>query len=133
MAGADGAPVHVWVTVVRHWQDNLADLPLTTVNVTWWNAMRVGCAQERNRSRGAGEVIFSHTCVSTSGETGKQRVLHSLHLRSDVCMVSIWSGRHLAQITVNLVDPASSHMLVSKIKPCMSQHKRFTARLQMAH
>jgi hypothetical protein len=23
----------------------------------------------------------------------------------------------------NLVDPASSHMLVSKIKPCMSQHK----------
>ena len=62
MAGADGAPVHVWVTVVRHWQDNLADLPLTTVNVTWWNAMRVGCAQERNRSRGAGEVIF-HTPV----------------------------------------------------------------------
>ena len=71
--------------------------------------------------------------AATSGETGKQRVLHSLHLRSDVCMVSIWSGRHLAQITVNLVDPASSHMLVSKIKPCMSQHKRFTARLQMAH
>jgi hypothetical protein len=24
---------------------------------------------------------------------------------------------------VNLVDPASSHMLVSKIKPCMSQYK----------
>ena len=23
----------------------------------------------------------------------------------------------------NLVDPASSHMLVSKIKPCMSQYK----------
>ena len=65
MAGADGVPVHVWVTVVRHWQDNLADLPLTTVNVTWWNAMRVGCAQERNRSRGAGEVnFFTHLCVN---------------------------------------------------------------------
>ena len=25
----------------------------------------------------------------------------------------------------NLVDPASSHMLVSKIKPCMSQYKSF--------
>ena len=25
--------------------------------------------------------------------------------------------------TSNLVDPASSHMLVSKIKPCMSQNK----------
>ena len=24
-----------------------------------------------------------------------------------------------------LVDPASSHMLVSKIKPCMSKYKRF--------
>ena len=26
-------------------------------------------------------------------------------------------------IGINLVDPASSHMLVSKIKPCMSQLK----------
>ena len=25
----------------------------------------------------------------------------------------------------NLVDPASSHMLVSKIKPCMSKYKQF--------
>ena len=32
-----------------------------------------------------------------------------------------------------LVDPASSHMLVSKIKPCMSQYKCFTAKLRMAH
>ena len=33
----------------------------------------------------------------------------------------------------NLVDPASSHMLVSKIKPCMSKYKFFTAKLWMAH
>ena len=26
-------------------------------------------------------------------------------------------------LSTNLVDPASSHMLVSKIKPCMSQYK----------
>ena len=26
--------------------------------------------------------------------------------------------------TSNLVDPASSHTLVSKIKPCMSKYKR---------
>jgi hypothetical protein len=33
-----------------------------------------------------------------------------------------------------LVDPASSHMLVSKIKPCMSKYKLvYTARLRMAH
>ncbi len=27
------------------------------------------------------------------------------------------------KLCTNLVDPASSHMLVSKIKPCMSQYK----------
>ena len=33
-----------------------------------------------------------------------------------------------------LVDPASSHMLVSKIKPCMSKYKHlYTVKLQMAH
>ena len=33
-----------------------------------------------------------------------------------------------------LVDPASSHMLVSKIKPCMSKYKRScTVKLRMAH
>ena len=34
------------------------------------------------------------------------------------------SSSPLAHDSVNnLVDPASSHMLVSKIKPCMSQYK----------
>ena len=33
-----------------------------------------------------------------------------------------------------LVDPASSHMLVSKIKPCMSKYKRlYTVKLRTAH
>ena len=33
-----------------------------------------------------------------------------------------------------LVDPASSHMLVSKIKPCMCKYKLFcTVKLRMAH
>ena len=35
------------------------------------------------------------------------------------------AGHHvdLLRLHANLVDPASSHMLVSKIKPCMSQCK----------
>ena len=34
----------------------------------------------------------------------------------------------------NLVDPASSHTLVSKIKPCMCKYKRFyTVKLRTAH
>ena len=33
-----------------------------------------------------------------------------------------------------LVDPASSHMHVSKIKPCMSKYKQIcTVKLRMAH
>ena len=36
--------------------------------------------------------------------------IRSLHMAGDEC-------------DRNLVDPASSHMLVSKIKPCMSQYK----------
>ena len=33
----------------------------------------------------------------------------------------------------NLVDSASSHTLVSKIKPCMSKYKSFTLKLRTAH
>jgi hypothetical protein len=29
---------------------------------------------------------------------------------------------YVYNINIYLVDPASSHMLVSKIKPCMSKH-----------
>ena len=35
--------------------------------------------------------------------------------------------------TGNLVDSASSHTLVSKIKPCMSKYKSSTLKLRMAH
>ena len=33
----------------------------------------------------------------------------------------------------NLVDPASSHMLVSKIKPCMCMYTLYIAKLRNAH
>ena len=49
-------------------------------------------------------------------------------------------GAHLLLFTAAsressyLVDPASSHMLVSKIKPCMSKYKQVcTVKLRMAH
>ena len=50
---------------------------------------------------------------------------------SDVLFrVSVLFGRN----DINLVDPASSHTLVSKIKPCMSKYKHFyTVKLRMAH
>jgi hypothetical protein len=40
----------------------------------------------------------------------------------------------LMTVDINLVDPASSHTLVSKIKPCMSKYKQTcTVKLRMAH
>ena len=42
------------------------------------------------------------------------------------CAMAIWNSY--------LVDSASSHMLVSKIKPCMSKYKQlYTVKLRMAH
>jgi hypothetical protein len=42
---------------------------------------------------------------------------------------------HLVNGTIesNLVDSASSHTLVSKIKPCTSKYKYITVKLRMAH
>ncbi len=49
-----------------------------------------------------------------------------------------WYAEYLIQsshlISSYLVDPASSHMLVSKIKPCMSKYKHlYTVKLRTAH
>ena len=42
----------------------------------------------------------------------------------DSCFALWWSFWPNVQDSY-LVDPASSHMLVSKIKPCMSKYKQF--------
>ena len=49
-------------------------------------------------------------------------------------LLSRGSSRRRAKYGSYLVDPASSHMLVSKIKPCMSKYKlTYTVKLRMAH
>jgi hypothetical protein len=46
----------------------------------------------------------------------------------------VMSGPSVERKESYLVDPASSHMLVSKIKPCMCKYKLFcTVKLRMAH
>jgi hypothetical protein len=52
--------------------------------------------------------------------------LHSFFLRRECGVAGDYSSY--------LVDPASSHMLVSKIKPCMSKYKHlYTVKLRTAH
>jgi hypothetical protein len=54
--------------------------------------------------------------------------------RSAWTHVSRMGGRESGRESGYLVDPASSHMLVSKIKPCMSKYKQVcTVKLRMAH
>ena len=53
----------------------------------------------------------------------------------DVCVSRrlLWGTFYYIQQRY-LVDPASSHMLVSKIKPCMSKYKQlYTVKLRTAH
>jgi hypothetical protein len=51
------------------------------------------------------------------------------------CWYFVLGAKCLLRIEdINLVDPASSHMLVSKIKPCMSKYKHlYTVKLRTAH
>ena len=48
----------------------------------------------------------------------KQKSCHFVAVRLDTCPIAT---KHIDR---NLVDPASSHTLVSKIKPCMSKYKQ---------
>jgi len=50
------------------------------------------------------------------------------------CHMQVDDGHKSRLESSYLVDPASSHMLVSKIKPCMSKYKQVcTVKLQMAY
>ena len=64
------------------------------------------------------------------GEGAKRRGFSFTKTRYSPALVSLkrlCSSHGVDRVGVreerNLVDPASSHMLVSKIKPCMSQYK----------
>ena len=81
-------------------------------------------------------MFFSSTTVQTSVCYMSEVVLPFF-----ACCVFIEIYTHLTYIKCftagdesYLVDPASSHMLVSKIKPCMSKYKHlYTVKLRTAH
>ena len=60
---------------------------------------------------------------------------NELHItKVSACRTRVDDGRISGSESSYLVDPASSHMLVSKIKPCMSKYKQVcTVKLRMAH
>lgn len=73
---------------------------------------------EKGRRREGAEIILTHSLFPPSF------LPPSLHLHTHthtLCSIS------------HLVDPASSHMLSSKAKPCMSKYKGFCPKLRTAH
>lgn len=73
---------------------------------------------EKGRRREGAEIILTHSLTLSSS------LPPSLHLHTHthtLCSIS------------HLVDPASSHMLSSKAKPCMSKYKGFCPKLRTAH
>ena len=71
-----------------------------------------------------GSSTAEHWCIehSMSSPAGLLLFAAELIVREGVCFATLCSSPAWWFHT-NLVDPASSHMLVSKIKPCMSQYK----------
>ena len=95
-------------------------------NYTWFYHLYFACVflvDCKSRKHQTQERPDHCACVAPGSIT----ILRILTLRA----------RELASWVVledsNLVDPASSHMLVSKTKPCMSKYKCYTAKLRMAH
>ena len=72
------------------------------------------------------KIVKQHLLVKERSVADRRRRLHRWSMSS--------SCDECGENDSYLVDPASSHMLVSKIKPCMSKYKLFyTVKLRMAH
>ena len=70
-----------------------------------WKASALGQRCSPIRSASAG-VVFAHRS-------------------SQLIFVEVWRVRRTSLRISHLVDPTSSYMLVSKVKPCMSQYECF--------
>ena len=90
---------------------------------------------ERVVGRESAYVCFRRVCGSTTGKFRAASVgalgvffveiaRRCRYLVSVVCRGSCVRFVRVRVVLGYLVDPASSHMLVSKIKPCMSKYKR---------
>ena len=74
--------------------------------------------------RGGVVVVFRWWgTAATRGADAECRAWYGRHFGSLPVLAAVF-GAVSCLVAGYLVDPASSHMLVSKIKPCMSKYKR---------
>ena len=83
----------------------------------------VGASQSRLESGKVDDELTTSTYAFRSG----------CNCTDITLMATLRSSPETVSVTRNLVDPASSHMLVSRTKPCKSQNKWITVSLQTAH
>lgn len=119
-----------------------------------WEAVRVGPQGSRRASRrlhpdgclrcpihgatpdisGAEHLVGSGPRASVTTTQSSLRFVRTTVGRSRAALSQCGWGRAGVGEECYLVDPASSHMLVSKIKPCMCKYELIqTVKLRMAH
>lgn len=90
--------------------------------------------QRRARILGCG-ILSGYEAIGPLSTPNKRSTLRA---NDDLPRLGWVFGLRPSEVDVNkecyLVDPASSHMLVSKIKPCMCKYELIqTVKLRMAH
>ena len=99
--------------------------------VTNTTGRRVVFASFKTNTREGIERIRRGRPLVPRSRRSAPREFHSLGVDSFLSWRFLPRNAHLKS---NLVDSASSHTLVSKIKPCMSKYKRlYTVKLRTAH
>ena len=89
---------------------------------------KAGTEEGSSSVAACGTWVVCHTRSNSERSIGRATWAVGMH-ESRVARVG-WPGADGSY----LVDPASSHMLVSKIKPCMSKYKLLCiVKLRMAH
>ena len=86
-----------------------------------WSPCASAIRARRGRAHFSQEILFPVGAPRRAGDASPTEA-HSMLPANERPAPAASSCRGSVH---NLVDPASSHMLVSKIKPCMSQYKLF--------
>jgi hypothetical protein len=91
-----------------------------------------GSMLDEGQVTGTPDLMFD--LLSCDGSLNTERDNELCITKASACHTRVDDGRESGLESSYLVDPASSHMLVSKIKPCMSKYKQiYTVKLRMAH
>jgi hypothetical protein len=104
------------------------DCSVVAWSTVWCSSIQLAHFSIPNHNYLSSCVLTCSTRVMLDRRCSPQVGCHGRFSRASAC------GFSRCQLHSYLVDPASSYMLVSKTKPCMSKYKPiYTVKLRMAH